>query len=65
MNSVEKTVKNSLKKKKGQTSVEYILLIALVVGVVLLFGGKMKDGIKRFTGSLFGKVDSSIGKLAN
>lgn len=54
-------LKNS---KKGQTSVEYILILALLVGVIALFGGQFKDRIKGVVGSLFNNVDSGISDLS-
>lgn len=55
-----KTLKN---KKKGQTSVEYILIIAVVVGVIIAFGGQFKSKIGEVTNELFGGVSKGIGSL--
>jgi uncharacterized protein (UPF0333 family) len=61
------TKKASLKKKnfkKGQSSVEYILIIAAVVGVIFMFGGKFKEKMGTITEDLFGKVGAGVGNLA-
>jgi Flp pilus assembly pilin Flp len=50
--------------KKGQTSVEYILIVGLLVGIVMLFGKNFKDRIGGVVGSLFGNIDKSIGDLS-
>ena len=40
--------KNLAKNNRGQGATEYILLVAVVVGIVMLFGPKIKD---KLTGS--------------
>ncbi len=54
----------TLKSKKGQSSVEYILIIAAVVGVIFVFGGKFKSQIGNVTDKLFGNVNSGIDSLS-
>lgn len=56
-----RSLKNS---KKGQTSVEYILILALMVGVIALFGDKFKGAISGITDSLFGNVSDGITSLS-
>lgn len=50
-------------RKRGQTSVEYILIIAVVVGVIMAFGSEFKSRITSVTGQLFSGVGDGIGKL--
>ncbi|MBS1983993.1 MAG: class III signal peptide-containing protein [Bdellovibrionales bacterium] len=54
--------KNMLKKlkKRGQTSVEYILIIAVIVGVILAFGKQFRTRIEGVTNELFGGVSKGI-----
>ena len=59
----KKSVTSKKNFKKGQSSVEYILIIAAVVGVVMLFGGKFKEGLGSITSKLFGNVGGSIDQL--
>lgn len=47
-------------RKKGQTSVEYILIIAVIVGVILAFGKQFKEKIGTVTNELFGGVSQGI-----
>jgi hypothetical protein len=54
-----------MNRKRGQSSVEYILIIAAVVGVIFMFGGKFKDGVKGVTDKLFGNIEKSVGNLSN
>lgn len=56
-----RSLKNS---KSGQTSVEYILILALLVGVIALFGGQFKERIQGVVGSLFGNIDQGINTLS-
>ncbi len=56
---MKKTTKKK-NKKKGQTSVEYILIIAVIVGVILAFGKQFKEKIGVVTNDLFGGVQSGI-----
>ncbi len=51
------------KKLRGQSSVEYILIIAAVVGVIMMFGGEFKTQLKVVTGKLFGDVNKGVGSL--
>jgi len=51
-------------KKRGQSSVEYILIIAAVVGVIFMFGGKFKTKIGEVTESLFTNVNSGVNNLS-
>lgn len=51
-----------LKDRKGQTSVEYILIIVVIVGAVFLFGEKLKSGLEEATDTLFGGIKSKIGE---
>lgn len=46
--------------KRGQTSVEYILIIGVIVGVIMIFGQKFKSQIGTITDDLFGNIDKSI-----
>jgi Flp pilus assembly pilin Flp len=49
------------KSKKGQTSVEYILIIVVIVAAVFAFGDKLKEGINKATGTLFDSINGAIG----
>jgi Flp pilus assembly pilin Flp len=58
---ISKTKKNL---KKGQTSVEYILIVGLLVGIVMLFGTEFKKRIGGVVGDLFGNIGKGIGDLS-
>ena len=51
------------KKLRGQSSVEYILIIAAVVGVIMMFGKQFKEQVGKVTTSLFGQVGSGVDSL--
>lgn len=55
--------KNLVKNQSGQGATEYILLLVVVVGMVVAFGPKIKDAIKKKTANLeedMGKVNSEM-----
>lgn len=56
----------SLKKNRrtGQTSVEYILIVGLLVGIVMLFGTQFKQRLGGIVDSLFGNIDKGISSLS-
>lgn len=54
----KKLVKNA--RKRGQTSVEYILIIGVIVGVIMVFGNVFKTKIKGITEDLFSNIDNNI-----
>jgi hypothetical protein len=58
---MKKTFKN---KRRGQGSVEYILIIAAVVGVLFVFGKQFKEKIGAITNTTFGNVNSAVGDLS-
>ena len=49
------------RKRRGQNTVEYLLMLAVVVGVVLLSG----MAIKRYIPTLFNNVADSMSKAAH
>jgi len=55
---MRKNTKNA--RKRGQTSVEYILIIAAVVGVIMIFGKNFRGQIEGVTKSLFGGINKGI-----
>ena len=51
---------NYLKDDDGQTSTEYILLVAVVAMIVLKFKKTLNDKLEGVMESVFGKVETSI-----
>jgi hypothetical protein len=45
-----------MKKSRGQNTVEYLLMLTVIVGVVLVGGG----ALKRFMPQLFGQIQEKI-----
>ncbi|MCM2353636.1 MAG: class III signal peptide-containing protein [Pseudobdellovibrio sp.] len=52
--------KNMLKNNRGQGATEYILLVAVVVGIVMVFGPKIKKKLGETTEDLSGKIGQSV-----
>lgn len=50
-----------LRSRRGQNTVEYLLMLTVVVGVVLVSGGLLK----KYMPDLFEKVKSAIGGAAD
>lgn len=55
----KKIKKNHIKNNKGQGATEYILLVAVVVGVVMMFGPKIKEKLKSTTDQLGQGIEST------
>ena len=51
---------NMLKNNRGQGATEYILLVAVVVGIVMLFGPKIKQNLGQTTNDLSDKIGQSV-----
>jgi Flp pilus assembly pilin Flp len=51
--------------KKGQTSVEYILIVGLLVGIVTLFGKNFKERLSGVIGGLFSNISEGINNAKN
>ena len=56
LNNTKAAALNLLKKQEGQNTVEYIIMLAVVVGIVLLVGGL----IKGFMPEVFENVKNKI-----
>ena len=52
-------------RRRGQGSVEYILIIAVIVGVIVAFGKQFKSKIGEVTDNLFKNVNSSVTDLTH
>lgn len=60
LTSLRKFAKKSLKNNRGQGATEYILLVAVVVGIVMMFGPKIKEKLTSTTDQLGGKISESV-----
>lgn len=47
-----------IKNRKGQGMTEYILLLVVVVGIVMMFQGQIKGAIKGKISALQGNIES-------
>jgi pilus assembly protein Flp/PilA len=52
-----------LKDESGQTSTEYILLVAVVAMIIFKFKGKMDGGLSKVTDTVFGKANDLADKI--
>ncbi len=62
LTSLRKFARKSLKNNRGQGATEYILLVAVVVGLVMMFGGKIKTKLTETTERLGSSIDTSVQK---
>lgn len=62
LTSLKKFTRKSLKNNRGQGATEYILLVAVVVGIVMMFGPKIKERLTSTTEQLGGKIGDSVQK---
>jgi pilus assembly protein Flp/PilA len=49
-----------LKDEEGQTSTEYILLVAIVALIVIKFGDKLKEKLNAMVDKVFTRADESL-----
>ncbi len=52
-------------RRRGQSSVEYILIIAVVVGAIMAFGSKFKEKITGLTDSMFSGANNNVNSLTS
>ena len=52
-----------LKKKEGQNTVEYLLMLGVIVGVALLVGKLLKDKFPGIIDKVFGKIGGGIDSM--
>lgn len=56
-------LKQFLKEEQGQTTVEYLLIIAVVVVVISVLGKQIQGKIGTVVNSVFAGVQAKIGEL--
>ena len=56
-------LKQFLREEEGQSTVEYLLISAVVVTVVTAMGAKIKPAIENLTTTIFGKINKQVGSL--
>jgi pilus assembly protein Flp/PilA len=60
---MKNTVIAFLKDEDGQTSTEYILLVAIVALIVIKFGDQLKKRLEGLVGKVFDRADTSLGEF--
>lgn len=58
-------MKKNVRKIKGQGTLEWILILFVLVGFVMLFGKGLKSRIGDLVNKVFNTVDSKVGELSN
>ena len=56
-------LKQFLREEEGQSTVEYLLIIAVIVAAVTALGSKLPTAIKNLTDNVFGKINKQVGTL--
>lgn len=54
-------LRKSLKNERGQGATEYILLLVVIVGLVVMFGPKIKTAIEKKSDKLSEQIDNVSG----
>jgi hypothetical protein len=57
-------MKKNIRKVRGQGTVEWILILAVIVGFVMIFGNGIKSKIKDTVKNVFDTVDGSVKGLS-
>ncbi len=58
MKNLKNISKKLLKNERGQGATEYILLLVVVVGLVMMFKGKIKETVEEGINKLSGDITS-------
>ena len=53
------------KNRKGQNTVEYLLMLAVIVGVVLIAGAAIKSYMPGLFGKIQGMINGAAGSLGS
>ncbi|NLO92422.1 MAG: class III signal peptide-containing protein [Elusimicrobia bacterium] len=56
-------LRNKLASKRGQNTVEYLLMLAAVVGLVIVIGGAMKGGLNDVWAQVKQKILGAVGQF--
>ena len=56
----QKVVKKLLRDEKGQSMLEYVMLLAVVAALVLVFKNTIKDKITQLTGKVASSADAVV-----
>lgn len=56
-------MKQFLREEEGQTTVEYLLIIAVIVVVISVLGKGLKDRLEQTINTVFNGVDKKINDL--
>ena len=61
----ERKMNKLFKNRKGQNTVEYLLMLAVVVGVVLVAGVALKKYMPTLFSSIQGMINGAAGQLGS
>lgn len=56
-------IKQFLKEQEGQTTVEYLLIIAVVVVVISVLGKNLKEQLPKTVTKVFDGINKRVGEL--
>jgi Flp pilus assembly pilin Flp len=52
-----------IRDERGQTAVEYMLILAVIVGVIVTLGNTFQSRFKGIVDSVFSKIDRKVKEL--
>ena len=64
LNALWIKIKSKLEEKKGQNTVEYLLMLSVIVGVVLVVGLGLKKWFPDIVGKIQGLIGNAAGEMA-
>lgn len=64
MNKIKNTLKQLWQDESGQGATEYMLLLAVLIVIVMVFRNKIKEIIAARTGEVGEKLQGAIGSLS-
>ena len=58
-------LRNFIREEQGQSTVEYLLIIAVIVVVITTFGSQAQKGMRTLTDTVFGQLNQSVRNIFN
>lgn len=62
MKRVKSFFSKLIKDEEGQSTVEYVVILLVIVGIVVFLGKPLKEQAGKLVGQVFGKITGKLGE---